>query len=246
MSLTEGREGRPVHFPQDPKQFVFDQEVSRIFPDMAGRSIPLFYETHRLHAHMCARWMSQDEVDIIDVGASRGAFLSEMDKLYNLRSGNLRVSATDLSVAMVEFLQQDFPSINAYVSDLTTDAFLGSCRKYDIINCTYVLQFVKPEMQVTVLRKLATMLKPGGVLFLGQKVDSRGPCGRLLHEQYIRFRLENGYSQDEIDAKTAALQNSMWPMTEENISYYLNKYGVHVQPTTRWTVFSNFMCTRGL
>lgn len=245
--LTVPADGHAVHYPANPDKFEFDQEVAQVFPDMARRSIPLFYETHDLHAALCAPWMEQERVSVLDVGASRGAFISALASRYSLPRDGVYVSANDISLDMACKLVVDFPWAKIDNLDISGGSFLSKPDdSFDIINCTYVLQFVRPEKQVGVLQKLCRMLKPGGVLFLGQKFDTPGPVGRMLHDQYIQFRINNGYTAEEIAAKTLALQNSMWPMPEENLVYYLNRFGLSVVETSRWTVFNNLMCTKGL
>lgn len=246
MSLTIAADGRAVHFPHGDT-FVFDSEVAEIFPDMALRSIPLFYETHALHAGVCRPWMEQEEVVIFDVGASRGAFLTELHTRYDLNRPEVFVSACDLSFDMAAKLHSQYPFVAVEVMDVTGDKFAAlPNEKCDIINCTYVMQFLPVDKQVAFLRKLSRMLKPGGVMFLGQKMLCEGPAGRLLQEQYIDFRLRNGYTREEIEAKTAALANSMWPMPDTVLVEYLNKFGLETVETTRWGVFNNYMCTKGL
>lgn len=237
--------GQEVHFP-DGDKFVFDKEVADIFPSMAKRAIPLFYETHKLHANLCRPWLDRAEgVRILDVGASRGAFLSALRELTPLRYID-HIVAMDISEPMCQHLRAEYPGVQVIHRDITSPEFFAmDDGAWDIINCTYVVQFVKPEHQVAVLRKLTRMLAPGGVLFLGQKMDSSGPVGRLLHAEYIRFRRENGYTDEEIEAKTAALQNSMWPMPDSVLADYLLKFGVLPVLTSQWTVFNNYMCTKG-
>ncbi len=246
MSLAQSVNGLPVHFPKDGTKFSFDHEVSEIFPDMAKLSIPLFYETHALHASLCKPWMEQESVDILDVGASRGAFLSALEKRYDMQRSGVRVLACDISLDMCLYLQQDFPWATVIQADIADQNNEVRPDSWDIINCTYVVQFVKPEHQVTVLRRLARALKPGGVLFLGQKMSVFGPAGRMMHDQYIQFRMDNGYTREEIEAKTQALAGSMSTMPDNVLYDYLNKYGLHVMETSRWTVFNNYMCTKGL
>lgn len=225
MSLSANLAGQEVHFPATDK-FVFDGEVAKIFPSMARRSIPLFYETHDLHANLCGSWFkSGNRLHILDVGASRGAFIEALATRHDI--SNHDVMACDISEAMCERLREELPMVQVRQMDISSPEFFAMRdAQWDIINCTYVVQFVRPEHQVAVLRKLSKMLAPGGVLFLGQKMASDGPVGRLLHNEYIRFRREQGYSDEEIAAKTAALQNSMWPMPEATLLHYLHAYGL--------------------
>lgn len=246
MSVTSTADGRVVHFPKDADRFSFDAEVSAIFPDMARRSIPLFYETHDLHARLCKPWMDgEGPVSVLDVGASRGAFLKALAH-HNpaAASPSAQVEAWDISADMCDHLRRDFPWVTVHHLDASDPAVrLGT---YDIINCTYVLQFIRPERQVSTLMRLVKALNPGGVLFLGQKMSVFGPAGRLLHAEYIQFRIDQGYTREEIEAKTKALAGSMNTMPDDVLRSYLHKSGLVTNETSRWTVFNNYMCTKGL
>jgi len=232
----------PAHFPANPSRFVFDASVAAIFDDMADRSIPLFREAHRNNVKLAEPWLASDP-QVLDVGASRGAFLLELDRLYGI--DNFDVRATDISPEMVAYMREDFPSVQVDQLDITTSAFLNCSHTYDVINFTYVLQFIPKELQRIVLAKVCAMVKPGGVLFIGQKNKDDSPAGQMLHKQYIKWRMDNGYTQEEIDAKTKALAGSMWPTDEAMLIGDLKGAGmVEVVRTCSWGPFSNLMCIK--
>lgn len=238
MISTE--EGRVVHMPANPAKFVFDGEVANIFHDMANRSIPLFREAHALNSKLSADWV---DGSVLDIGASRGAFLQALDHDYGIE--NIQAKATDSSAAMVKFLSQDYPSVDCEQVDITQRGFMNCLHTYDLINMTYVLQFIPKAQQRLVLAKVCNMVKKGGVLFIGQKNQDTSPAGRVLHEQYIQWRMNNGYTREEIEAKTAALANSMWPMPEDTLIQDLKSYGMtEVVRTSSWGPFSNLMCIK--
>lgn len=240
---VETNEGRVVHLPANPEKFEFDGEVARVFPDMATRSIPLFHETHALHALLCQETFDQGHTKVMDIGASRGHFLRALSRHYPLPQ--MDVTACDYSYAMVEYLRRDFPSVAVAHTDITSRDFLTCRRTYDVINLAYVLQFIPIGMQRVVLAKVVNMLRPGGILFFGAKVDIPGELGRRLHDQYIQWRLGNGYTKAEIEAKTKALANSMWTREEQPLLQDLKDFGItSVARTTAHTVFSNFMCIK--
>lgn len=233
----------PAHFPANPVKFEFDGAVAEIFDNMADRSIPLFRESHLHNARVAAPWIASGHASILDVGASRGAFIRALDQCYGIE--NLEVRATDVSAAMVAFMSQDFPSVTVEQVDITTRGFLNCLHTYDVINFTYVLQFIPKELQRIVLSKVCAMVKPGGVLFVGQKNKDESPAGKIIHDQYIQWRLDNGYTLDEIEAKTKALAGSMWPMDEAILVADLKSSGmVEVVRTCAWGPFSNLMCIK--
>lgn len=237
-------ESRPVHFPAKPDKFEFDAEVSKVFPDMARRSIPLFYETHGLHARLCGDIIQRGAARVADLGASRGAFIQALHDAYG--STAMDVTTFENSPYMAAHLANDFPEHRHEIADLTSVRFLTDARKFDIVNMSYVLQFISPTMQRRVLAKVVEMVAPGGLLFLGAKLAVHGELGKALHEQYIGWRMTNGYTREEVEAKTAALKSSMWPRTEAALLQDLKDFGIQdVEQTTGYTVFANYVCRKG-
>jgi tRNA (cmo5U34)-methyltransferase len=242
MLIMDHENERTIHMPNNPNKFVFDTEVAAIFDDMAERSIPMFREAHALHARYLAPWISKG-ASILDIGASRGAFLAALDLEYGIE--NLNVRATDSSPAMVGYTSKDFPSVDVEMVDITSRGFMNCLHTYDVINMTYVLQFIPKVQQRLVLSKVCSMIKKGGALILGQKNKDDSPIGAAVHEQYIQWRMANGYTREEIEAKTAALANSMWPMTEPDLVDALKSFGMtEVARTCSWGPFSNLLCIK--
>lgn len=241
------------HFPADPTRFVFDAEVTGVFQSMASRSIPLYEEAHTMHVSMLRSWLEEPRVKVLDIGASRGRFIDHIVAQHGRERlgaptdtrGGIEVTALDISEDMCAVLRQNYPEITVRQQDLRAPEFLvGSIEQYDIICAYYVLQFIQPAWQVPVLRRLLGLLKPGGVLILGQKLAHGGMLGRLGHEQYIRWRMANGYSREEIAAKTRALANSMWPMDESEVLRVIREQAREVFETTRIGVFNTLMARK--
>lgn len=245
MSL-ESDNGRPVHLPADPKKFVFDGEVSAIFPDMAVRSIPNFQAAHAAHARMLAKWIMPG-AKILDVGASRGAFIKELLNEYPVswEAQEIEVDAIDNSPEMCAHLRMDFPGVGVRCQDLASVAFLQTQQPlYDVVCAHYVLQFLPPEYQLQALMKLFSMVRPGGVFILGHKSKHYGHSGYAAHEEYIRFRMANGYTREEIDAKTLALRGSMFPMDHARVMNSLSLHFSEVCETFRFMMFSTVFCVK--
>jgi tRNA (cmo5U34)-methyltransferase len=248
MSLTIGE--RPVHFPANPDNFGFDAEVSRIFPDMARRAIPNFYESHIAHARMLRRVMDPgvDRHAILDVGASRGAFLTAFIDEFggpDVVADNFRLTAIDNSIEMCGYLANDFPMAHVIQGDIAGEDFMDSDDKFDVVCCHYVLQFVRPEMQGKVLQKLISMVKPGGVFIFGHKaLHAMDELGNAAHEEYIEFRIANGYTREEIEAKTKALKGSMFPVRHDMLMREVKDRFRMVQETFRFMMFSTFMAVK--
>jgi tRNA (cmo5U34)-methyltransferase len=236
-----------VHYPAKPDKFEFDAEVAAIFPNMARRSIPTYEDGHLLHAAICAN-LVKNGGSVLDIGASHGEFFKALDREFAHNGGrpkNLRLVATDNSVEMCKWMNKDLTGVEVVLQDLMENEFLQSKEKFDFINCMYVIQFLPEFAQRVVLTKLCSMLKPGGILSIGQKELHVGPVGDTLHDAYIGFRLRNGYSMEEISRKTAALKNSMWPMTKNQLLDIMSYCDMGtVTEVTRWGVFATYVVQR--
>ncbi len=247
MSLTAEEGSREVHFPANADKFEFDGEVTRIFDKMARRSIPNYELAHKIHAALAANHL-KDGSSILDVGASHGEFYHSLYRAYAKREQampDIKMVATDVSFDMCAVIRASLPEVNVIQQDLMENGFLNTTEKYDFINCMYVLQFLPSFAQPLVLTKLCTMLKPGGVLSIGQKESLPGNLGEVMQKEYIDFRLGNGYTQAEIDAKTKALKNSMWPMTNEKFIATLEQVPMHeITPVTRSGLFATYVARR--
>jgi len=246
MSLVQEEGKDEVHFPKRRDVFEFDEEVAAIFPSMALRSIPMYAEVHRLHAALLKRMFVGRPMDVLDVGASRGHFLREIcNQLQNTEEARwLGCYAMEKSAPMVARIKEEFPHILCVEQDVTTLPDLG--QQFDVISMLYVLQFIPNAQKRGVLEWAYAHLRKGGVLILGQKEHTETRSNHHVeHDEYIQFRMDNGYTAEEIEAKTAALRNSMWCVEHDDLYYVLDDigfYGMH--DTSRWLMFSTLMARR--
>jgi tRNA (cmo5U34)-methyltransferase len=236
--------GEKVHFPKRRDTFQFDAEVSSLFDDMAPRSIPMYNEVHRLHVSMF-RHLLQPGAVVADIGSSTGHLFRNIAKQLDVPfcDTGIKGYAVDVSADMMLHLRGQFPEVKALVGDITDMPDLP--EPVDLMFCLYTLQFITDPLKPTALRWLVRNLKVGGVLVLGQKEVVQSETLRMLMgEEYYQFRRDNGYSQQEIDAKTAALQNAMWPMPHDALMRALNHHRMDCVETTRWLQFSTVSCVR--
>lgn len=245
--ITDGK-----HFPADPDRFVFDSEVSRVFENMAKRSIPMYAEVHRLHAAMVVLSHPasvEKPLTVYDIGASRGGFLRELchQCLVPAVSGApyLTFVAVDSSPAMLDGLSEEMPWVQTVCSDVL--ALPDFSEKADVISMFYLLQFIQSSAdQLSVLRWVYRNLKPGGLFISGHKGEPTQTFATTFDSLYYAFRRANGYTQREIEAKTKALKNSMWPCRPEWLEDQCYRAGfIDYTETTRWLQFYTSVCTKG-
>lgn len=256
---------RPVHFPKSDR-FEFDEEVAEIFPNMAERSIPLYREMHKFHAKI----LVDDYLDCIaggwnsytflDIGASRAEFyyaIAEEAKRQGASLDKFVYTACDLSTAMVSRTFRDNPTMRYYTYDLSNpDDFRFSGSRFDAVAMHYVMQFIPVDRRYVAYERLARMLRCGGLLFYGEKETLEAHTeysakakriAEISQEFYIDFRVNNGYSREEIEAKTKALGNSMWPVAYEHdtLRNLAARGFTTFVPTCRLGLFHTFVAIKG-
>ena len=85
--------------------FAFDEEVTRVFPDMIERSVPGYQATLSAAAALAQR-LARPQSKIYELGCSRGAALLAMDRKLD---PNLEVELVgiDCSEAMLKACKED-------------------------------------------------------------------------------------------------------------------------------------------
>lgn len=255
MSLTIHNDN-PVHFPANSSCFAFDKEVASIFDNMAQRAIPMYAETHRVHASLVSALLGaitqKDPApfpQIVDIGASTGCFYKTLCAVRGIDPlvgpGNqFKAVAIDSSTDMLDKLRAAMPWVYCQYTDASSVHSTPSA--YDVANMGYVLQFIHPTERPGVLRAVYHAMKPGATLFISHK--EKAPTYALQEEHdrlYRDFRLRNGYSEEEIDAKTEALKGSMWTSTYAELQSLLFHAGfAEITPTMRWVNFCSYTVTK--
>lgn len=258
MSLVIRSDGVPVHFPRRSDHFEFDEEVSVIFEDMAHRSIPMYAEVHRINAALIERHKastSRTPYVIWDIGGSTGMAMKALaDRMgFYAPHGCQEVAAhiIDVSEPMLKKVHEKLPWTVGHPLDITKKGWTETTGlpQPDCVILNYVLQFVKGTYKADIVKACARALRPRGLFLMAQKEtaksNSAGVVTTAMDEAYIQFRRDNGYTDEEIRCKTAALKNAMWLTTKQTTLTTLYEAGFDtVYETTRWCQFASYACTK--
>lgn len=194
------------------REFVFDQSVASVFPDMIRRSVP-GYETIIAMTGTLAEQYVQPGTRIYDLGCSLGA--STLAMARGIGERECQLVAVDNSPAMIERCQQILDHQNIG----TVELVCGDILKTPIANASMVvlnftLQFVAPAARKALLETICRGLNPGGILVLSEKVAFEDAHhNELMIELHHNFKRANGYSELEISQKRTALENVLVPET---------------------------------
>lgn len=77
---------------------------------------------------------------------------------------------------------------------------------------------------------------------MAQKELMSSSAMEFMDHQYKKWRMQNGYTVEEIAAKTKALSGSMWIETQDTTMGRLSSVGFSdIYETSRWLQFSSIM-----
>lgn len=225
----------------EPGDFVFDDRVVSVFPDMIRRSVP-GYGTIVAMSGMLARRYAQPDSNLYDLGCSLGAVALAMQGA--VRTPGARIIAVDNSPEMVqqlnEMLVASAPAEGPPVETLQQDILETTISQASVVVLNFTLQFIDPSRRPELLGRIAAGLQPGGVLILSEKIRFPDLQEQALQTDWHHdFKRTQGYSELEIARKRDALENVMHPESLEQHRERLSQAGFrHVY---RWQQGFNFV-----
>jgi tRNA (cmo5U34)-methyltransferase len=191
--------------------FVFDDRVARVFPDMINRSVPGYGTIINMIGTLAAQRVKSG-TSCYDLGCSLGAALMAIHSAIDTEE--VRLIGVDNSPAMLARAGMNLagckrhPAIElvcADVRDLRID-------RASMVVLNFTLQFVPAEDRFALLKMIHDGMLPGGLLILSEKiVVANETAQHLFTEMHHGFKKSHGYSDLEISQKRTALEDVLVP-----------------------------------
>ena len=192
--------------------FVFDEQVVAVFPDMIRRSVP-GYETVIPMTGLMAAQHLKDGDSAYDLGCSLGA--TTLAILQRTDLADVNVIGVDNAPAMIEKarLQTTDPRARFECADLIE--FDVADAKVVILN--FVMQFLPLAARRPLLRRLRAQMRADGLLIVSEKIrQSDATLHTLFDTTHLAWKRANGYSELEVSQKRQALENVMRVDSEDD------------------------------
>lgn len=193
--------------------FVFNEAVVRVFPDMIKRSVP-GYPTIVENIGVLAAQFAQPHTRLYDLGSSLGAVTQALRR--HVSTEGVQIYAVDNSAAMVSRCREYLTAQESLFQELLpVEVIEGDILQLPLEPCSVVamnftLQFIAPEQRLDLLKKIRQALHPQGALILSEKIRFDDESEQtLLNDLHIAFKRANGYSELEIAQKRTAIENVM-------------------------------------
>jgi len=213
-------------------EFAFDERVAAVFSDMLKRSVPGYGTIISLIAVLAKKYI-QKNTAVYDLGCSLGAVSFAIAQ----NVADCRILGFDVSEPMIEKAKnlaretQNESRVSFFCEDITKINFENA--SFVVLNLT--LQFINPEERPALLKKIYGSLVENGVLILTEKVSGGN---ELFSDVYYDFKRANGYDENEISKKRAALENVLIADSEEIHIVRLKNAGF--EQVLRWFQALNF------
>ena len=222
--------------------WTFSDEVARTFSAHVGKSVPLYREGHDL---ICALsdFFVQDSSVCYELGTSTGVLISKLAR---------RHAATKAKFIGIESVPEMIAQARQECGDLANlelvedDINLYPYEPADLIVSFCTIQFVPPYLRQKLFDRLYQSLNWGGALLIYEKV--RAPDARFqdyMTAVYTDYKLERGYSPDEIIAKARSLKRVQEPFSTQGYLDLFKRAGfVDVMTFIKWASFEGFFAIK--
>jgi len=217
----------------------FGGDVPTNFLAHAIQSIPGYEEGHRLACSVSEFFCIPNSV-CYEIGSSTGLLTRKL-ALINSSKENIKWIGLDSVPAMVDVARascSDLPNVNFVCDDICAFDY----QKCDFLVSYYVIQFVPPRQRQLLIDRIFSSLNWGGAFIWFEKV--RGPDARfqdILTQMYNEFKLDKGFTPDQIMAKTSSLKSVLEPFSSQGNLDLLTRAGFKDVVT----IYRN-MCFEGL
>jgi tRNA (cmo5U34)-methyltransferase len=223
--------------------WTFGGDVANSFDDHVSKSVPLYKEGHDLILGLSDFFIKHDSI-VYEIGCSTGMLISKLAE-SNQKKHAAKFVGVDVEEKMIDFAEGRYNQITN-LSFICDDVMNLEMEESDFIVCYYTVQFIRPSLRQKLIDKLYSKLKWGGALVLFEKV--RGADARfqdILSTLYNEYKLEQGYTPDDIVAKSLSLKGVLEPFSTQGNLDMLGRAGfIDVNTVQKYLCFEGFLAIK--
>ena len=231
--------------PADRANWKFNGEVVDLFDDHISRSVPLYEEGHDLICDMSDFFIKPDSL-CYEVGCSTGTLTLKL-AMHNQKKPEARFIGIDIEKDMIKKASGKATKIKGLnVSFIADDVIELEMDNADLIVCYYTIQFINTSVRQKLIDKLYSKLNWGGALLLFEKVHGADARFQdILSALYSDYKIRQGYSADEIIAKSRSLKGVLEPFSTQGNLDMLKRAGfVDINTVQKYLCFEGFLAIK--
>jgi tRNA (cmo5U34)-methyltransferase len=207
-------------FLQPTGVFEFNAQVAHVFNDMIHRSVPYYSTILSQMAQLSQEVaLANPDTTIYDLGCSLGTWVQVLKQYLEW----FNYVGMDASVDMLEKARAyESPTIKFIQKDLNA---LPPLPNAGVIACNLVLQFLPIATRTQLIPLFYQSLQSGGRLIIVEKIQPPKELSNAYTEWYYHYKINQGYSMDEVKNKQKALQNVLVSLPLDDYIAMLKKAG---------------------
>ena len=222
--------------------WTFSGEVSENFDDHVSKSVPLYESGHELICRI-SDFFLRDNSTCYDLGSSTGELTRKLHQQVGSRK--VRFIGLDCEKDMIQKAQKKCAKLET-VEFLETDLLGYEFEKSDLIISYYSMQFIPARNRQILFDRIYEALNWGGGLILFEKV--RAPDARfqdMMTTIYTDFKLDQGYTSEEIVSKTRSLKGVLEPFSTAGNLDLLKRAGFQdIMTIMKYVCFEGFLAIK--
>lgn len=222
--------------------WTFGGKVSETFDAHVSKSVPFYEIGHELIAMVSDFFLRENSL-CYDLGCSTGELTRRLAQ--RAESRKVRFIGLDSEQGMIQKAQEKCSGLKM-VEFQETNLLDHEFEKADLVVCYYLMQFVPASNRQLLYNRIYDSLNWGGGLLLFEKV--RAPDARfqdMMSTIYTDFKLNQGYTSEEIISKTRSLKGVLDPFSTNGNLDLLKRAGfVDIMTIMKYVCFEGFLAIK--
>lgn len=223
----------------------FSGETVANFDQHINTSIPRYQDGHQMIVDLSDFFISNDSI-CYELGCATGTLSLELAR-HNHHKSNARFIGIDLEQEMIKEAKQrqehqQMTSLQFVKDDVCQYNFEPS----DLIIAYYTVQFIHPKQRQQLIDSIYQSLNWGGAFILFEKVRANDARFQdIMSGLYNEFKLKQGYSSEEILAKSRSLKGILEPFSTQGNLDLLKRAGfVDILSIFKHLCFEGFLAIK--
>jgi tRNA (cmo5U34)-methyltransferase len=210
---------------QPDGKWRFDDCVTQAFQDMLERSIPGYARMREIVFAVGSQFV-QPKTEIVDLGCSRGEALEPFIQKFGAYN---HYTAVDVSPPMLEACRNRF---QGWIDNGRLDVTSMDLRNQyppviaSLTMAILTIQFTPIEYRQRILYRIFQHTASNGAFIIVEKVlGDTAATDALITNCYYDHKLQQGYSDDQIQRKRLSLEGVLVPLTAHENERMLRAVG---------------------
>lgn len=218
----------------------FGGNTPKSFNEHVRKSVPYYLDGHDLVTSMSSYFVQSGSTGY-EIGSSTGVLTRKLAECYP-SSNWVGLDVAKKMVREARDTSKDIKNLSFEHCSALDHTFEPS----DLIVSYYTMQFVPPRQRQLFVDTIYNALNWGGAFIVFEKV--RAPDARfqdMMSGIYVDYKLDQGYSPEEIIGKTKSLKGVLEPFsTQGNLDLFKRAGFVDSMSVFKFACFEGFLCVK--